>query len=189
MTPRLATIIVIVTVTGCATPDHAIPPPTTPSTVSTPTTTTTSSRTRRPTAAPPVTRTLDIGKYRERPCELLTPPQQAAITLPRIAAGPSVCRWEQPEPRSSVTIQLLVNLNYLNQVYLESNKEWEVFEPITVAGQPAVVLNPATDQTYSNVLVGTGPTDSISVSVTAPADPTTRARTIAEQIVGNLAAP
>ena len=188
MTPRLA-IIAIVTVTGCSTPDHVTPPPTTPSTAATPTTTTTSSQTPRPTAAPPVTRTLDIGRYREHPCELLTPTQQAAITLPRTAAGPSLCRWEQTEPKNSVTIQLLVNLNYLTQVYLASNKEWVVFDPITVAGQPAVVLNPTTDRTYSSVLIGTGPSDSISVSVTAPDDPGTRARTIAEQIVGNLAAP
>jgi hypothetical protein len=126
----------------------------------------------------------------------LTREQQAALSLPRTVDRFDLCGWEKSQPKNSVTVQLLVDLNYLAQVYLESNKEksgsdrkeWDTFEPITVAGQPAVVLNPTSDRLYSSVLVGASADDEIYVSVIteAAADPRARAIAITEQIMGNL---
>jgi len=145
-----------------------------------------------------VNRTLDISPYRERPCDLLTGVQQNALSLPRTVDRTDLCSWERAQPKDSVTVQLLIDLSYLNQVYLESNKEksssgdkeWVTFEPVTIKGQPAVVLNPTTNPTYSSVLVGASTKDSFYVSVTSEITTTdlrAKAIVIADQIVGNLA--
>jgi Protein of unknown function (DUF3558) len=204
MTPRgivvTLTLAVAVLAGGCMTGADTTPPSPRPS--PTPTTGTTptdgaTSAAPRPTVAPPVTRTLDIGPYRPRPCDLLTADQQAALDLPR-THDVGGCTWEKAQPKTKLNVDILADINYFAQVYRESNdedppgsgdKEWKVFEPVTIAGQPALVLNPASDRGFASVLVATSPDDSIYVGMTADAptaDPRAMAMTIAEQILSNL---
>lgn len=198
MKPRfIAAAVIVSTLTAACSPDSAAaPPPTTTGTTSTTSSTSVPSEPARPTKPPPVTRTLDLLPFRGRPCDLLTPAQQAELNLPKPESRGSLCRWTRDQPKLSVSVDLLIDLNYLTQVYLQSNqdnstlgrKEWVVFDPITVGGQPAVVLNATTDRTYGSVLVATSPVDCVDVSVSSEteADPRAAAIAIAERIVGNL---
>jgi Protein of unknown function (DUF3558) len=195
-----AAVIVSTFIAACSPDTSGFPPPRTPTsrttstTPSTPTTTVTSEQ-RRPTNAPPVTRPLDLVSFRQRPCDLLTREQQALLDLPQPTSVGALCRWTRDQPKVSVSVDLMIDLSYMQQVYLQSNledsggeKEWVVFDPITVGGQPAVVLNATTQKTASGVLVATSSHDSVDITVTIEtgADPRATAISIAEQIVGNL---
>lgn len=197
MKPRcIAAAMIVSTLTAACSPDlAAAPPPTTTGATSTTSSTSVASEPSRPTKPPPITRTLDLIPYRAHPCDLLTSDQRAELNLPQPESRGSLCRWTRDNPKLSVSVDLLIDLNYLTQVYLQSNqensalgrKEWVVFDPTTVGGQPAVVLNATTQQTASGVLVATSPDDSIDITVTVePGDPRATAIAIAEHIVGNL---
>jgi hypothetical protein len=193
-------LMVSTVASACSAGSPVSQPPTSPTTVVTGGTSSTSTAVltepRRPTKAPPVPRTLDITRYRDDPCVLLTREQQTALNLPQPQNLYGQCQWKTTQPMVSITLDLVIDLNYLTQVYLQSNlenstfnrKEWVVFDPITVGGQPAVVLNATTQQTASGVLVATSPDDCIDVGVTIEtgADPRATAIAMAEQIINNL---
>jgi hypothetical protein len=203
MTPPLrgliAASVMIVALASACSPDSTASPPPPPrvTTTTTTTSTTTSSDPPRPTKPPPVTRAFDITRYREHPCDLLTREQQTTLGLPGPENSFELCQWKRSEPKVSVNLNLVIDLNYMLQVYLQSNqtnstfdrKEWVVFDPITVGGQPAVLLNSTTQQTAMGILVATSPDDCIDITVTIEtgADPRAMAVAIAEQVVGNLA--
>lgn len=192
----VAAVIVSTFAAACSPDTSAAPSPATTTGASSTTSRTSGpSEPARPTTPPPVIRTLDLPAYRGHPCDLLTREQQAELNLPQPESRGSLCRWSRDQPKLSVSVDLLIDLNYLTQVYLQSNqensalgrKEWVVFDPTTVGGQPAVVLNATTQQTASGVLVATSPDDSIDITVTIePGDPRATAIAIAEHIVGNL---
>lgn len=137
--------------------------------------------------------------YRTRPCDLVKPDQLAALELPPQPTGQAFeCEWKPAGPNKVVDLDVMVNGNYLGQVYSESNasaysdarfRKWEIFEPREVAGQPAVVFG-SFDRFNCNVVVGTSQQDSLVVMVIAEnraADSCPRAVAIAERVVGNLA--
>jgi hypothetical protein len=107
-----------------------------------------------------------------------------------------ICSWESSQPKVSITVDPLIDLNFMFIVYLESNaqepgsdqKKYVVFDPITVGGQPAVVLNTTTHETSSRVLLATSPVDCVNITVTIETGAGARATAtgIAEQIVSTL---
>lgn len=195
-----AAFLLALAVTGCSPAERSATPTSTPPTVATTTTGGSASSTSRPTVAPAVTRTLDLARYRTRPCDLVTAEQQAALNLPTQPAGEAFeCEWQPKAPNKSVVLAVLVDVDYFAQVYRESNtdaydgagyRKWALFEPLEVSGQPAVAIGTSPDRFNCNIVVATGPKDSIAVTVIATdrtADSCPRATAIAEQVIRNLA--
>lgn len=153
----------------------------------------------RPTVAPPVTKTLDIAPYRTRPCDLLTRDQQVALGLPPESAKTQIdCEWKVATPSRTVLVTPFVDEDFFNQAYRQSNdygyvgsrdRKWEIFEPVAVGGQPAIVASTSSDRFNCGVILATGPVSSIWVVVIdgdRRADSCPGAVAIAERVVGNL---
>lgn len=153
----------------------------------------------RPTDAPPVTRPLDLRRYLDKPCLLLTPKQQNTVGLP---AGPpetaarDMCRWPVGVPGRYAILILALDLDFLGGVYRESNDQvdgkpkWGVFETRAIGGQPAVIRASVKGDVACEVVVGIAPNQAIDLTVGGGGsiDACARAVAIAEQMVKNLAA-
>ena len=161
---------------------------------SAPTTTPRTVEPQRPVAMPPVPRTFELTRFRERTCALVPAASQAELQLPAPTSAFETCTWQKPQ--LTVTIELLVNVSFMRQVYAQSNtdtiggeKKWVLFEPITIDGQPALLLKTTTQPDSMLAVVATSPVDCIMVSVTTQTrDPRVTAIAVAEQAVDTLTA-
>jgi uncharacterized protein DUF3558 len=107
------------------------------------------------------------------------------------------CDWSQPPPGEKISVIVMDDMNFLDAVYRDSNaipetstKRWRIFEPRTVAGQPAVVASHASERADCGVIVGTAPRDSVWVvglTEVKNVDMCARAVAVAERVVDNLA--
>jgi hypothetical protein len=155
----------------------------------------------RPTTPPPINRTLDLAAYHNRPCELLKSDQRAPFDGQKVADSGFLerCAWYKPAGHSVATGFLLLNSNHFAGVYRESNDHlpggkldrWWIFAPITIGGQPAVVVSESEDRAQCSVEVATGEPDSVRVEVRLletdkSQDGCATAKVLAERIVGNL---
>lgn len=187
---RLAIIMTaMVVAAGCTSGDQTAPP-----------TTKLSSTTPRPTVAPPVARTLDLASYRTRPCDLLKPDQQAPFDLPPRTEQQlsDSCVWSKAQTKSALTVRLEIDVDFLAKTFTESNdqvypgadrKKYEIFEPRTIAGQPAVIFSVTASRLLCDVVVATGPRDSIWIMRTSgliEEDGCAKAVEFAEQMIRNL---
>jgi hypothetical protein len=174
----------LIAVAGCSTEAASVPPIRVPSS--------TVGSGPRPTVAPPVTRTLDLASYHTRPCELLKPDQRGPFDRPPLAEKDLLerCTFDASVRTSSVTVILGLDGDYLNEVFRVSNeRKYQIFEPFTIGQQPAVMINSPPRRTECEVVVGTGPRDSIQVMATGQAmseDACITAATIAQRVIGNL---
>jgi hypothetical protein len=123
---------------------------------------------------------------------LLKPDQRGPFDRPPSASKDFLerCTFVAGVSTSSVTVILALDGDQLNEVFRESNeRKWETFEPFTIGEQPAVMFNSSPRRTECEVVVGTGPRDSVQVTATGPAmseDACVTAATIAQRVVGNL---
>lgn len=205
MLRRIAPVLLVTTlaIAACTTDDHPAPPGTRdPATTTTGhSTPTTTGETPRPTAAPPVTKPVDLRPLRDHPCAALTQAQQNTIGFrpyepsdhEAVNSAFSNCRWLQKSgPNNDIDHGYHVWLwssDPLAKAYAEANDpagSWAVFEPREIRGLPAVVRSLGTPDEQCSVVVGTGNGQGIEVDgVTSTADPTLceRFTTAAEWIV------
>lgn len=186
----VAVLVVMMAVAGCSSGEASVPPIKVPSS--------TIGSGSRPTVAPPVTRTLDLASYHNRPCDLLKPEQRGQFDRSPLAEKDLVerCTFGASVSTGSVTVILILSENYLDEVYRNSDekfsdgeRKYQIFEPFMIGEQPAVMVNSSPRRTSCEVFVGTGPTHSLQVSATGRTiseDACIAASTIAQKVIGNL---
>jgi hypothetical protein len=197
------TLIALTAITGC-TQDQPTPAPPHPTTT-TNVTTTTVPQPARPTAAPPIARTLDIGRHEARPCDLLSAEQVANLGIPadppaRQGELRGICEWPVGAPSGSIRLHVVVKFDILNSAYQESNRRagsqeedpliWRIFEPRTIGGQPAVVRAFSDGDGQCDVIVGAGQDQGFSLYIRAEGTSIgacSKGEAMAERIVMNLA--
>lgn len=149
MTPRWPLVIVsgcVASILGCASPVPGQPTASAPATTSTPTPTSAASATAKPPPrlAPAVRQPLDARGV--EPCELMTPAQLVELGLRPESAKPGTsgasltCTWVSATDAANpagLQINADSTLPALDGIYLVP-ETFAVFEPIEVAGHPAV---------------------------------------------------
>lgn len=143
--------------------------------------------------APPVTNPRDVTAFGQRPCDLLTPEQLAALGIdqpPKINPLPSgtpQCVWGDSGFHQRIGVANYPAYDLLSAKYRNRN-DYQFFRPIEVAGLPATLQQDLSSE--CGVTVGLAKTQAVEVDYadrTEPyEDPCGKARWIAEIVVGNL---
>ena len=177
-----AAVICAMAVSGCtASPTEPTPVTSTP-------------MTPRPTEPPPVTRTLDVNQHRGKPCALLDGDEQVSLEAPPLShEGQLDCEFEKWQPvHTQIVIQLSPENDVLRSAYLNSNQTiWQQFQPVSIAGQPAVIrsLGKTGQNLTCEVVVGAGPSQGVTVSAAGmdgSVDWCGKARAAAEFVLSHL---
>ena len=148
-----------------------------------------------PQLSPPVESPRDIRAYGDRPCDVFTTEQLTAFgfdlppnrtfTLP---SGNKTCVWTDSGSHGELSVTTYPDWDILERNYANRSAE-SVFDPLPIAGMPAVVHQPGQVATCY-VTVGLAERQGLDVSfsdLTLPyEDPCGAARTAAEVAVGNL---
>jgi hypothetical protein len=193
MTVRLlAMLAAVVALAGCSAPGEPEPRTTTSSPA-----TTTSQPSR-----PAITRPLDASAYRDRVCELLTKAQikDLDVTTQHIPEQPiehgrTYCSMDHivrvSDARRSISLTYWYAADLLGATYREQRIDSDrPLVPVTVAGQPAVLLED--DDTNCTLILGLTNTQGLEISFEyydsqPDLDPCGRAMEVGEDIVRNLA--
>lgn len=138
----------------------------------------------------------DIRAYGERPCDVFTTeelagfgfdlPPDSTTTLP---SGHKICAWTDSGYNGRLFAATYPDWDVLERTYLNRGS-LAVFEPIEIAGLPAVVYQTGAGTPGCDVTVGLAQRQGLDVSFTdlrePPDDPCGAARAAAEVAVGNL---
>jgi hypothetical protein len=180
-----AALVVAAVLAGCSTSDGR---PAAPATA--PVTEPTASR-----LSPPVEQPRNLRGVADRPCELFTAEQLAALGFdqpgePRtLSPGTAGCTWTDSERRGELAVVLYPDLPLLERTYSSFGSD-PVFEPITIAGLPAVVRQVIASSATCSVTIGVAEQQGFDVTFTdlddPPDDPCGTARRAADTAVGNL---
>ncbi|MGQ0774321.1 MAG: DUF3558 domain-containing protein [Pseudonocardiales bacterium] len=146
--------------------------------------------------SPPVQNPRDIRVYGERPCDVFTTEQLAGFgfDLPpnstrALPSGHRVCVWIDSGHNGRLFVATYPDWDVLERTYL-AGAGLPVFEPIEIAGLPAVVYQDAIGLPGCDVTVGLAERQGLDVGFTdlrePPDDPCGAARAAAEVAVGNL---
>lgn len=146
--------------------------------------------------SPPVEAPVDVTAFGERPCDVFTPEQLAGFGLDRpgeqrtISAGNNeACSWTDSGTNGSLSVITFPDSDILEREY--SNRDtYPVFEPIEIAGLPAVLRQNGAGSFRCVVIVGLAEQQGINVDFADRRepyeDPCGAARMAAEVAVGNL---
>jgi len=107
---------------------------------STPTTVTTSTAGEKPTA-PQVHRALNIRTYGEHPCALLSPADLLPVGLGNSGEGSASggqCFYEADPATGGLMLRVETDQSPLSAAYTTDADHYELFEPVTILGYPAV---------------------------------------------------
>lgn len=146
--------------------------------------------------SPPVDNPRDIRAYGDRPCDVFTieqltqfgfdRPPNSTDTLP---SGAKTCVWIDSGHNGRLALGTYPDWDVLERTYL-AGASLPVFEPIEIAGLPAVVYQDAIGLPRCEVTVGLAGRQGLDVTFTdlrePPDDPCGAARDAAEVAVGNL---
>lgn len=145
--------------------------------------------------APVPTRSLDGTARSEQPCRLLSEGElrsfglQANGRLQRLPLGAPACVWEAPGFGREVSAAVIVNRDFLVDTY-RSRANYQVFEPISVRGLPAVAQQTTAEALTCTVTTGIAVGQAVDISSTelggAPEPPCETARRVADAVVANL---
>lgn len=118
--------------------------------------------------APKVAQPLNVGKYLQNPCSLLSSRQLQSIGFTSTAA-PSAqgsdatgaqCGWNDDNASSHIGVSWQATFtNGLSDLYERKNRQ-KYFQPTQVEGYPAVVSSEFDDRAEGTCVVYAGPTDS-----------------------------
>jgi len=150
----------------------------------------------RPQLSPPVQNPRDIRAYGDRPCEVFTTeqlmgfgfdlPPDRTNTLP---SGHKTCDWVDSGHNGDLSVTTYPDWDILERTYL-NGVTLPVFEPLQIAGLPAVAHQSAAGMPTCYVTVGLAEQQGLDVifsDLREPyEDPCGAARMAAEVAVGNL---
>ncbi|MGH3916618.1 MAG: DUF3558 domain-containing protein [Pseudonocardiaceae bacterium] len=149
----------------------------------------------RPQLSPSVQNPRDVRAYGDRPCEVFSTeqlsgfgfdlPPDRTFTLP---SGHQVCKWTDSGNNGELGVTTYPDWDILERTYANRAAE-SVFEPLEIAGSPAVVHHPGSVATCY-VTVGLAEQQGLDVEFSdlrePYEDPCGAARAAAEVAVGNL---
>ncbi|TCO57273.1 DUF3558 family protein [Actinocrispum wychmicini] len=149
--------------------------------------------TRLPSIAPPVPKSWDASRYRDKPCSLFADEQ--AKELGYLKPGrvnsddPDVAECVRDiggSPDSSFTVKYYFATDLLGKIY-RREIAWPAnsASPITVVGQPGLRTNDIPDDVACNVVVGLAGTQGFEVRM-AGRNSCERSFTVAETIMHNI---
>lgn len=158
-----ATATSLLVLAGCAMPTQGSPHPTSAAI---------SPRTGPPAGVPRVANPIDIGKFQQAACTMLTPPQLAVFKVG--AAGHrrtdglgQICDWDDGRGRSGMTLTtgFVTSGGGLSGTY--ANREHLAFRELPpIVGFPAVIANIAsTDEAEGICSIGVGASDNVVVTI------------------------
>lgn len=148
-----------------------------------------------PQLSPPVENARDVRAYSDRPCEVFAteqlrgfgfdlPPDRTLI----LPSGHRVCVWTDSGHHGELAVTTYPDWEILERTYMNRAAE-SIFEPLQIAGLPAVVHQPGPVPTCY-VTVGLAERQGLDVEFTdlrePYEDPCGAARAAAEVAVGNL---
>lgn len=143
--------------------------------------------------APTVTNPRDVTAFRQRPCDLLTPEQLAALGIDQpgeqdsLPSGNQTCVWRDSGFDQEIAVGSYPDFDLLSANY-RIRDSYQLFRPIEVAGLPATLQQD--HFSACGVTVGLATTQAVEVNYVDTsdpiADPCGKARRIAEIVVGNL---
>jgi len=145
--------------------------------------------------SPRVDHPRDIRAYGDRPCEVFSVEQltEFGFDLPpnrtqRLPSGHQVCVWVDSDNLGELAVTTYPNWDILERIYANLRSD-PVFEPLMIAGLPAVVHQPGPVPTCY-VTVGLAQRQGLDVEFSDTQepyeDPCGAARMAAEVAVGNL---
>lgn len=146
--------------------------------------------------SPPVQNPRDIRAYGDRPCDVFTTeqltgfgfdlPPDRTTTLP---SGDKTCKWIDSGHNGELSVTTYPDWDVLERTYA-AGAGLPVFEPLQIAGLPAVAHQSAVGMTRCYVTVGLAERQGLDVIFTdlsePPEDPCGAARAAADVAVGNL---
>lgn len=146
--------------------------------------------------SPPVEKPLDVRAYGDRPCEVFTSeqltgfgfdlPSNSTHTLP---SGNKTCVWIDSGYNGRLAVTTYPDWDILERTYV-NDAVLPVFEPLQIAGLPAVAHQSAVGMPGCSVTVGLAERQGLDVDFTdlrePLEDPCGAARAAAEVAVGNL---
>jgi hypothetical protein len=145
--------------------------------------------------APVPTRSLDATTSSTQPCAVLDEGQLRALQLQPpgrldpLPGGPPACVWEGPGFSQEISVALLPNRDYLVDTY-RVRANYRVFEPVTIAGLPAVAQQTSPQALTCTVTTGIAVGQAVDVTATEygaqPDPPCETARRVSEVVIGNL---
>lgn len=150
--------------------------------------------------APVPGRTLDASGVADRPCGVLRAEQLEAVGLETrgqldpLPAGRPACVWEDSAFTQQTSLALYPDRDYLVDTY-RARGMYQLFEPVTVGGLPAVLQQTTPGALTCTVTTGlaVGQAADVTVSEIGVA-PGTRSRScekatrVSEMVIGNLPA-
>lgn len=146
--------------------------------------------------SPPVQNPRDIRVFGDRPCEVLTPEQiigfgfdQSGEQRMLRSTGSQVCDWTDSGSNGNLSVIIHSGWDILEREYA-NRATYPVFEPIEIAGMPAIERQNNVGSTRCVVVVGLAERQGINIEFTDLTDPIEdpcgAARMAAEVAVGNL---
>ncbi len=150
----------------------------------------------RPQLSPPVQNPRDISAFGDRPCAILTTEQLTGFGFDRppdstdtLPSGHKTCVWTDSGYNGRLSVTTYPDWDILERTYL-NGVTLPVFEPLQIAGLPAVAHQSAAGMPGCYVTVGLAERQGLDVTFTdlrePPDDPCGAARMAAEVAVGNL---
>lgn len=146
--------------------------------------------------APSVTEPRDISAFGNTPCEIFAPDQLTGFGLDQAGSARPLpggvhfeCTWQDTGSNGELRATAFPDSDILEREY--SNREtYPVFEPIEIAGMPAIMRQNSAGSSRCVVVVGLAERQGLNVGFTdlrePYEDPCGAARMAAEVAVGNL---
>jgi hypothetical protein len=145
--------------------------------------------------APVPTRSLDARAQATQPCGVLSETQLRSLALEPsgrldpLPGGPPACVWEGPGFTQEISVALLPDRDYLVDTYRVRNN-YRVFEPMVIAGLPAVAQQTTAEALTCTVTTGIALGQAVDVTATeygaAPDPPCRTAAQVTQSVLGNL---
>ncbi|WP_373695163.1 DUF3558 domain-containing protein [Actinomycetospora aeridis] len=145
--------------------------------------------------APVPPRSLDGTAHAARPCSLLDSSElrqfglEANGRVQQLPYGSPACVWSGPGFSREVSVAVVVDRDYLVDTY-RSRPTYQVFEPITIDGLPAVAQQTTPTALTCTVTTGIALGQAVDVSSTEfgsqPSPPCETARRVTEVVVSSL---
>lgn len=150
--------------------------------------------------APVPSRSLDATGVADRPCGVLRTEQLEAVglrargQLDPLPAGRPACVWEDSAFTQQTSVALYPDRDYFVDTY-RARGMYQLFEPVTVGGLPAVLQQTTPGALTCTVTTGIAVGQAADVTVSEiGAEPGTRSKSceratrVAEMVIGNLPA-
>ncbi|MCP2260017.1 Protein of unknown function (DUF3558) [Streptoalloteichus tenebrarius] len=127
-----------------------------------------------PPDVPRVPKSLDTSKFEQNPCTALTAPQLQKVGIkvqgePKQNPNP-ICWWNDFDAKVSLSVEIATNRDGLAGLY-RRQKNFKVFEPLTIEGYPAAIVLTARDERPDGICdIEFAATDKLSISVQTQLD-------------------